>query len=240
MLYMNGIIGGRFYANITVQVSAFARLFKGDARRAYREISGWWGDIPTGMEIPVLPLTGGEWWKEVVPDLLMSNGQFGHYRKQAPKFIAENRNRCVELREKIQRETTKPGLADLWASEIYPLYCASLNHIVAASSDIQVRLERDLRKLVGEEDANALLSNLSGLSSQLESLGPVTGLGRVLRGEMTRQAYLDAYGHRGANECECAWPRPAEDPELARASTGRMGQGAGRYRCPVHPPAHQL
>ena len=66
--------------------------------------------------------------------------------------------------------------------------------------------------MVGADDANALLSNLSGLSSQLESLGPVIGLGKVARGEMSRDAYLEAYGHRGENEVEYAWPRPLEDP----------------------------
>jgi len=34
----------------------------------------------------------------------------------------------------------------------------------------------------------------------------------VSRGEMSREAYLEAYGHRGENESECAWPRPMEDP----------------------------
>ncbi|MHC1770313.1 MAG: PEP/pyruvate-binding domain-containing protein [Flexilinea sp.] len=210
---LNGIIGGRFYANITVQVSAFARLFKGDARRAYRELSGWWGDIPKEMEIPVLPLTGEDWTKRVLPGLWRSNRQFGKYRKLASKFITQNRLRCVELCEKIRQEKTKKGLAALWNTEIYPLYRDSLYHIVSASSDIQVRLERELRDLVDPEDANALLSNLSGLSGQLESLGPVAGLGMIQRGEMTREAYLESYGHRGVNECECAWPRPAEDPD---------------------------
>jgi pyruvate,water dikinase len=46
----------------------------------------------------------------------------------------------------------------------------------------------------------------------LESLGPVIGLGKVARGEMSRDAYLQAYGHRGENEVEYAWPRPLEDP----------------------------
>jgi pyruvate,water dikinase len=29
---------------------------------------------------------------------------------------------------------------------------------------------------------------------------------------MSREAYLEAYGHRGVNEAEFAWPRPLEDP----------------------------
>jgi hypothetical protein len=92
----------------------------------------------------------------------------------------------------------------------YSLYAFPL--VLAAATDLPNRLEIELRELVGADDANALLSNLSGLSSQLESLGPVIGLGKVARGEMSRDAYLEAYGHRGVNETECAWPRPLEDP----------------------------
>ncbi len=209
---LNGIIAGRFYANISVQVSAFARLFKGDARRAYRELSGWWGEIPEEMEIPLLPLSAPDWWQVVLPGLWRSNRQFGWYRRRAAEFVARNRSRCAQLRQQVRQAATKADLAVLWNEAIYPLYRDSLYFIVAASSDAQVRLDRELRRLVSADDANALLSNLSGASARLESLGPAAGLGPVLRGEMSRDDYLDAYGHRGANECECAWPRPAEDP----------------------------
>jgi len=209
---LNGIICGRFYSNITVQVSAFARFFKGDARRAYQEIAGWWGGLPEGMQIPLLPLTGEEWSKNVLPGLIRSTLQFGEYRKKAPRFLAENRQKCAELRGKNQQTSTGMELVDLWKNEIFPRYCDSLIHIIAASSDIQVRVDRELHGLVGDDDANALLSNLSGKSSQLESLGPMAGLDLVKKGRLSREEYLDRYGHRGVNEAECAWPRPNEDP----------------------------
>lgn len=209
---LNGIIAGRFYANITVQVSAFARLFKGDARRAYREISGWWGGIPDEIDIPVIPLTGSDWMRMALPVMLRSMQQFSRYRKLATEFLRNNRQRCAELVQRTRQTATKAELLDLWNAEISPLYRDTMIHIVAAGSDIQVRLERELRALVGEEDANALLSSLGGAAGRLESLGPMAGLGLVLQGKMSRKTYLDNYGHRGVNEGECAWPRPAEDP----------------------------
>lgn len=209
---LNGIIAGRFYANITVQVSAFARLFKGDARRAYQEMSGWWGEIPGELEIPILPLTGQEWGQVVLPMLLRSMQLFSKYRKQAPKFLEENRQQCRQLRAKIQQAETRKELLTLWNKEIAPKYADAMFYIVASGSDIQVRLERELRTLVGAEDANALLSTLGGRSSRLESLGPMAGLGMVAQGKLSREEYLENYGHRGVNEGECAWPRPAEDP----------------------------
>ncbi len=209
---LNGIIGGRFYANISVQVTAFAPMFKGDAHRAYREMSGWWGEIPAEMEIPMLPLTRQEWQRTMLPNLWRTTRTFARYRKRVPVFLQHNRQRCVELCAKVRQAATKNELLALWNQEIFPTYLDTMITIIAAGSDLQVRLERDLRELVGAEDANALLSNLGGKSARLESLGPMAGLGMVLHGEMSRAEYLENYGHRGVNEGECAWPRPAEDP----------------------------
>ena len=61
-------------------------------------------------------------------------------------------------------------------------------------------------------DASALMSNLSA-GAELASLGPVAGLARVARGEMSRETYVARYGHRGTHECELMSPRPAEDPD---------------------------
>jgi phosphohistidine swiveling domain-containing protein len=44
-------------------------------------------------------------------------------------------------------------------------------------------------------------------------MGPVVGISRLAKGEMSRQEYLERYGHRGPREMELAAPRPAEDPE---------------------------
>lgn len=208
---LNGIIGGRFYANLSVQISAFAPMFKGDAHRAYREMAGWWGQIPDEMEIPLLPVTKQEWQRSVLPGLLRTAYQFAQYRKKAPAFLAQNRQHCASLRTQIEQSESEAALVRLWQDEIVPSYRDGLFYVVATASDAQVRLEQELKILVGADDANALLSNLSGLSSRLESLGPMAGLGMVVRGEMSREAYLEAYGHRGENEGECAWPRPMED-----------------------------
>ncbi len=209
---LNGIIGGRFYANLSVQISAFAPMFKSDAHRAYREMAGWWGQIPEEMEIPLLPVTKQEWQRSVLPGLLRTAYQFAQYRKKVPAFLAQNRQHCASLRTQIEQSESEATLVRLWQDEIVPSYRDGIFYVVATGSDAQVRLEQELKTLVGADDANALLSNLSGLSSRLESLGPMADLGMVFRGEMSREAYLEAYGHRGENEGECAWPRPMEDP----------------------------
>jgi pyruvate,water dikinase len=84
--------------------------------------------------------------------------------------------------------------------------------LFASTIDISPRLERKLHNMAGPDDATILLSNMSGKSGELESLGPTIGIGKVACGAMSREDYMEAYGHRGANEFEYAWPRPMEDP----------------------------
>jgi pyruvate,water dikinase len=74
-------------------------------------------------------------------------------------------------------------------------------------------LRRKLTTLVGAEDADVLLANVSRQGELLESLGPVVGLARVARGELSREEYLERWGHRGPLETEMSVPRPAEDRE---------------------------
>jgi len=133
-------------------------------------------------------------------------------RKKIPQFVAENPQWCALTSQRIRQMENRAELAALFLDEIVPYSLHAFYLANAGATDLPNRLESELRELVGADDANALLSNLSGLSSPLESLGPVTGLGKVARGEMSRDAYLQAYGHRGVNEAEYAWPRPLEDP----------------------------
>ena len=74
------------------------------------------------------------------------------------------------------------------------------------------RLRQNLAALAGEADANAILSNLSGATGDLESLGPLLGLAKVRDGRMSREEYLDRYGHRGPHEMELFASGADDDP----------------------------
>jgi len=69
-----------------------------------------------------------------------------------------------------------------------------------------------LATLVGEADAALLLSGQQADGTSLASLGPVTGLTRLARGEIDRDTFTRQHGHRGPHEVELSIPRPAEDP----------------------------
>ncbi len=79
-------------------------------------------------------------------------------------------------------------------------------------ADPATKLRQYLATLVGEADANAILSNLSGAATDLESLGPLLGLAKVRDGRMSDAEYLERYGHRGPHEMELSAPGPEDDP----------------------------
>ncbi len=210
-----GVIGGRGYINLSIQVSATRPFFGGDSRKALQQATAWWGGIPEDVHIPLVPISTWTWWSKVLPRMTRFVIKMGRLRKKIPQFIAENPHWCAMMRQRIRQIEDRAELVALLHDEIkpYSIYAFYLTQAGAASAaNLPNRLERELCELVGADDANALLSNLSGLSSPLESLGPMIGLGKVARGEMSRAAYLEAYGHRGVNENEYAWPRPLEDP----------------------------
>jgi pyruvate,water dikinase len=87
-----------------------------------------------------------------------------------------------------------------------------LRSVTMTLADPATKLRLELTTLVGEAEANILLSSLSGGSGDLESLGPLVGLGKVQKGEMSREQYLERYGHRGPHEMELFAHDPDDDP----------------------------
>jgi hypothetical protein len=103
-----------------------------------------------------------------------------------------------------------------WSNEIYHPYATHCSWWVAGSAFIQAnvidKLRRDLLKITSPDDTIALLSNVSAEDEFLSSLGIVVGLDRLRRGKITRDEYVNKYGHRGPHEVERYFPRPAENP----------------------------
>jgi pyruvate,water dikinase len=134
-------------------------------------------------------------------------------RKKVAPVVAENPQWCRQMQNRIGQIHAGSELVPVWRNEIEPRYRQVCRLVTASNTvDSPPRLQQDLSKLVGAADADALVSNLSGRAGRPESLGPLVGLANVARGAMSREAYLDRYGHRGPHEAEVSTPRPAEDP----------------------------
>jgi phosphohistidine swiveling domain-containing protein len=208
-----GNIGGRPYLNISI----FATLFNG-LRRSRQDLLDYmeatlYMPLPGDMEIPLVPLSRWELLSSL-PAIVQVQAKQWRGIKAQKSYLETNQAWFKRIRKRIQVEESKSQLKALWVEEIKPhikfgVWCVLGSATYSANYTMQLR--RDLSQLVGPDDANILVANLSKTNQYLESIGPIVGMGRVARGEMSMNAYLEQYGHRGPQEFELSVPRPAED-----------------------------
>jgi phosphohistidine swiveling domain-containing protein len=210
---MAGNVCGRFYANISVMVSMVRALGK-STEAALEQMGGLLGMVPEGLEVPLVPLPRSAMLL-ALPRMIGLGFKEKQGTKRVPTFLAENPVRCRTMDQRFQEAQTGQELASLWHDEVQPGFLDVIWIMGGGTQPFEatIKLKRELIELVGEADANALLSNLSTDSELMASMGPVVGVAKVARGEMSRQEYLERYGHRGPHEMELSAPRPAEDPE---------------------------
>ncbi|MEV3984666.1 PEP/pyruvate-binding domain-containing protein [Nonomuraea sp. NPDC049758] len=206
-----GNIGGRFYMNLSVVHSIAAALGMRSRLGAVEQV---FGRLPAGLEVPLVRLSRWEIVRRVLPMAVTLQRRVRRNIKELPAFLATSRQRCEELRERVAATSSGTELADLWTSAIEPHLVTSSRMLEAAGRQGGATLvwTRDrLRRLMGEADAEAMLTGVNA-DGELASLGPVLGLGRLARGEISREEFALAYGHRGPHEFEVSRPRPGEDP----------------------------
>jgi phosphohistidine swiveling domain-containing protein len=208
-----GNIGGRLYQNSTVMASVLHALGK-NIEDMMKEIGGVREEYLETVDQYLIPLPEAT-LLAILPNALRVRKKEWQSLKNLAAFLARNPGWCQAMRQRIQAAQTGDKLASLldefmpWALEsFWQSYVSALRY-----GDLVGKLRRDLTELVGAADADALLSNVSREGEMLASLGPVVGLARVARGEMSRDAYLKQWGHRGALETELSVPRAAEDPD---------------------------
>ncbi|TDC00095.1 pyruvate, phosphate dikinase [Nonomuraea longispora] len=206
-----GNIGGRFYMNLSVVHSIATALGMRGRLGATEQVLG---KVPPGLDVPLLNVSRWRMLKRVLPMAVRIRRRVRTNLKGMPAFLATSRQRCEELRERIAATGSAAELATLWDTEVRPHTVTACGMLEAAGRQGGTTLvyTRDrLRKLMGEVDAEAMLTGVS-TGGELASLGPVTGLSRLARGEITRDEFARTYGHRGAHEFEVSKPRPGEDP----------------------------
>ena len=210
-----GNIGGRLYANLSAPASLAATFGLGPTRFASLIEDGF-GRLPEGVEIPTFRLSRLRLLREAVPLLTGRLFRMRGNLRRLSAFLRSAPERCEAFREKIQAASSPQKLVQLWDGEIAPFMHEAFHMLEAAANQGGAAIlftRRNLQKLVGEADADTLLTGPSGEWGHLASLGPLIGLARLARGETSREAYARQYGHRGPHEVEVSTPRPVEDPD---------------------------
>ena len=212
--HLYGNIGGRLYLNLSLETT-IAGVFGVGKKRLKAALEEVFGRIPEGLEIPPVPVSRWDLLRALLPNLLPILRSARSNRKKLPAFLAAAPARCEALQARIGEASSTSTLIALWQADLEPFFRECGRMLDAASSDIDafMLIRGDLRKLVGEADATALLSGLSTGQAQLASLGPLLGLEQLAHGEIDQATFARQYGHRGPHEAEVSYPRPAEDPD---------------------------
>ena len=210
-----GNIGGLPYINISIFASVFQAL--GRSRQQLDEnLEGtMYMQLPEGMDIPKIPLSRKDAFGSFL-NLLRIQGKQSRGRKHLPTYLVQNPEWFKEMRTRIQDEGSTKALASLWQNEIKGHIKEGVWTVMGTvfnSAEYTGKLKRELISLVGAEDANLLISNLSADGEFLASLGPSVGLAKVANGEVSQAEHIEKFGHRGPHEFELSKPRPIEDPD---------------------------
>ena len=208
----SGNICGRMYSNVNMALSIYPAFGK-DYKPVLKKMNDIFGQMPEGMNIPIYPFSGLGLIKAMMPGIMNTLKKSKEVTKAMPHYFTDTPNWCRTMKERIEGAKTNKELLNLWKEELWPYNCKALwvtRFAPRKKLTGLFKLNEELPKLLGKEDANTLLSNLRG-SSELESLGPVIGISKIIKGESSREEYLMKYGHRGPHEFEISIPDPAED-----------------------------
>jgi phosphohistidine swiveling domain-containing protein len=208
-----GNIAGRLYFNLSL-ISSLYHAVGMDARR--ERFGDLLGSLPAELDIPYLELSPLAVIWNVLPGMIRDRMLTRRDCRQFPKYITFLPEWCRAMCPRIQQCTTASALLSLWTESILPTRLREfrmLRSITISLSEPATKLNLDLAALAGEAEAKTLLSSLSGASADLESLGPLVGLAKVMDGRMSREEYTERCGHRGPHEGELSAPDTSDDPE---------------------------
>ncbi len=207
----SGNICGRGYSNVSLLFTFMAK-FGISLNYSKKLVGNVFGNFPAAVEMPLYPLGFIELIKDISWRGKRNFQRIQDAKNHKDEYIRQTRPWCEATIQRIQSTTNPADLLALWTGEIRPFVSKMWTIFLGGASDLTlVTLLDRLSKMVGVEDANALLSNIRG-EEGLESLGPVIGIARVSRGELSPEEYLAKYGHRSPHEFEMSIPYPIEDP----------------------------
>jgi pyruvate,water dikinase len=207
----SGNICGRAYTNISYALSLYPAIGK-DIKPLLKTMSEVFGQMPKEASIPIYPFSKLDLIKGMAPRLKHRLKNIIKASRETSKHLKKSPKWCMQMTKRLQGAKTKEELIDLWENEILPFNFKALWVALAGGRKMVLanKLKDELTSLIGIEDTNTLMSNFRG-NSDLESLGPIEGISKIINGEMSHEEYKIKYGHRGPHEFELSIPHPGED-----------------------------
>ncbi|MGE5249787.1 MAG: PEP-utilizing enzyme [Bacteroidota bacterium] len=207
-----GNICGRPYLNLSLFVSMYKAIGKDIRKEMHGELIG---SVQSDLDIPIIPFSALALLWRVLPGMIKAQRYAARQRQRFSELVSATPAWCRATRRELENIHTREALLRLWHESIKPRFseaCRLLRSVTMESSDVSNQLHLDLARVVGEADANTLTSNVSAHSDSLESLAPLLALSEVARGTISRESYLERYGHRGPHELELFSPGSEEEP----------------------------
>lgn len=207
-----GNIGGRPYFNLSLLFS----MYQAVGRDARRELQGdMLSYTSADIDIPTLPFSTFLIYRTVLPGTLKARWQMNQSRKDLAQFLDTTPAWCRATRAEIMNWKDIPSLLRGWKGILRPAIvhaCQMLRFATAGLARPVTHLRQELSVLIGNTEAGTILSNLSGSTGHLASLDPLFGLAQLAKGQLSRETYLECYGHRGPHEMELFIAGVDEDP----------------------------
>lgn len=207
-----GNICGRPYLNMSLVVSMYRAVGKDIREEMHGDIIG---SAQSELDVPIIPFSPFAVIWMVLPGMTKARRYARQGGRVLSDFVSNTPTWCCNLRAQIEGLHDRESLLRMWMETIRPYFfyaCNVLRSVTMQFTDPSNKLRLDLTRQIGETGANTLMSNVTADSARLESLAPLLGLAQVMRGEMSREAYLERYGHRGPHELELFSPASDEGP----------------------------
>lgn len=207
-----GNLAGRPYFNLSLLFSVYQAVGQ-DARAEMQ--ADMLGYTSLEIDIPILPFSAFLVYRTVFPGTLKARWQMSRSRQGLARFLETTPAWCRAARNEFTSWKDAASLLVGWQSTLKPAIvrgCQMLRFATAGLARPSTRLRQELTALIGAADASSIMSNLSGASGSLASLGPLLGLAQAAKGQISRETYLERYGHRGPHEMELSIPGVDDDP----------------------------
>ncbi len=208
-----GNLAGRPYFNLSLLFSVYKAAGHDPREEMQGDMLGY--SSLKDIQIPMLPFSAFLVYRTVLPGTFKARWIMRRCQKDLSRFLDSTPAWCRATRAEVMRWKDTASLLEGWQTIIKPAItqaCQMLRFATTGLARPSTRLRQELSSLVGDSDAAVILSNLSGSTGNLASLAPLRGLAQVAQGRLSREAYLEQYGHRGPHEMELAIPGPEEDP----------------------------